>query len=262
MLLFYFTTIFCLGLILGSFANVCIHRIPRDQSVVLPRSHCPQCNTLIAWYDNIPVLSYFILSAKCRHCGTKISFQYPLIELLSGILFLLLAIKYPFDPAIFLYLYFAFVLLVISGIDFFWQIIPDFFSLSLIVVGIAASAFNPELGLNPKARILNSIIGMLTGGGILLIMGFLGQLVFKKEAMGGGDVKLLAGIGAILGWHKVLSTLMIASFFGSVIGISLIVSKRMSRKDYLPFGPYLAFAAYLNVFLPDPQYFLYLTLLR
>jgi leader peptidase (prepilin peptidase) / N-methyltransferase len=261
MFLFYLIVVFTFGLILGSFTNVCIHRIPRDQSVVLPRSHCPSCNNLIKWYDNIPVLSYLFLGAKCRACGAKISFQYPFIELLTAVSFLLLAVKFPFDPIVFLYFYLAFVLIVISGIDYFWQIIPDFFSISLIIVGILFSAFNPQLGPDPRSRILNSIFGFVIGGVVLLIMGYLGGLIFKKEAMGGGDIKLLAGIGAVLGWHKVLSTLIIASFFGSLVGITLILTKKISRKDYIPFGPFLAFAAYLNVFLPDPQYILTLIFL-
>jgi leader peptidase (prepilin peptidase) / N-methyltransferase len=261
MFIFYLIVVTIFGLILGSFANVCIYRIPRDQSVVLPRSHCTGCNNLIKWYDNIPLLSYFLLKAKCRVCGEKISFQYPLIEFITALTFLFVAVKYPFSPLILLYFYFAFVLIVISGVDFFWQIIPDFFSVSLIALGLLSSAFNPQLGPDPKTRLLNSLLGTLIGGGVLLLMGYLGQLVFKKEAMGGGDVKLLAGVGAMLGWHKALSTLVIASFFGSFIGITLILAKKMSRKDYIPFGPYLAFAAYLNVFLPDPSYIFNLMLL-
>jgi leader peptidase (prepilin peptidase) / N-methyltransferase len=256
MLFYYLFVVFFFGLILGSFANVCIHRIPRDESIIFPGSHCPSCNNLIAWYDNIPVLSYFVLRGKCRRCSAKISLQYPAVEFLTACMFLLVAIKFPFDPVIFLYLYFTFVLVVISGIDIFWQIIPDFFSLSLIAVGLASSAFNSQLGPDVKSRILNSLIGTLTGGGFLLVMGWLGELAFKKEAMGGGDVKLLAGVGALLGWHKALSTIIVASFLGSIIGITLILVRKLSRKDYIPFGPFIASAAYLNVFLPDPQYLL------
>lgn len=243
--------IFLLGLLLGSFANVCIYRIPRDESVVTPPSHCPICGNHIAWYDNVPVFSYLMLGAKCRACSAPISARYPLIELLTVVSFLIPALYFPVSLAMVVYLYYAFVLVVITVIDIEHFIIPDVFSLSLIVVGFAGSAVNYPLGETVMQRMGNSMAGILLGGGGLLAVGYLGEKILKKEAMGGGDIKLLAGIGAVLGWQRVLSTLFVASLFGSIAGIYLIVTKRMKRTEYLPFGPYLAVAAYLNLFLPS-----------
>lgn len=240
------------GLIIGSFINVCVYRIPRDESVVKPRSHCPSCGNLIRWFDNIPVFSYLLLGGKCRHCRTHISLQYPLIELLTGVLFLFIGMKFPFQPVLPLYLYFTFVLVVISGIDYSCQIIPDVFSYSLLAAGLLFSFLNASLGDTLPARLINASLGTLAGGGILWIIGFAAQKAIGQEAMGGGDIKLLAGIGAVIGWHKIFSTLFIGSLVASIVGLSLIAMKRMKRREYIPFGPFLAFASYINLFLPDP----------
>jgi leader peptidase (prepilin peptidase)/N-methyltransferase len=248
----YIIFIFAIGLAAGSFANVCIYRMPRDESVSVPRSHCPACNRTIAWYDNIPVLSFILLGGKCRHCGARISYQYPLIELLTGILFVLVALRFPVGPLVAAYLCMTFILVVVTVIDYYHQIIPDEFSYALIVLGILSSVFNASLGGNWLSRLLLSLAGIVVGGGILLFFGYLGKLVFHQEAMGGGDVKQLAGIGALLGWQKALSTLVLASILGSAVGLSLIFTKRMQRRDYLPFGPFLAAAAYASLFLPEP----------
>lgn len=243
-------TLFILGLLFGSFANVCIYRIPRDESVVSPPSHCPVCGNAISWFDNIPVISYLFLGAKCRHCSTPISARYPIIELATAVSFAIPAWYFPLTPGMAVYLYYAFVLVVITVIDIEHFIIPDVFSLSLIVVGFAGSAFNYPLGATVSQRLLNSLYGILLGGGGLLLVGYVAEKVLKKEAMGGGDIKLLAGIGAVLGWQRVFSTLFVASLLGSIVGIYLIATKRMKRTEYLPFGPYLAVAAYANLFLP------------
>jgi leader peptidase (prepilin peptidase)/N-methyltransferase len=244
--------VFMFGLIIGSFTNVCIYRIPRDLSIVKPRSSCPACGTLIRWYENIPVLSYVFLRGKCHSCGSRISLQYPLIELLTGVAFVLVAIRYPFQPLLVLYLAFTFVLIAISGIDYFTQIIPDVFSYSLVILGLLFSCINGSLGTSIVERILNSFFGVLLGGGILWGIGFAAEKAIGQEAMGGGDIKLLAGVGAILGWQKVLSTLFFGSLFASFLGLTLIAMKRMKKREYIPFGPFLAFASYMNMFMPDP----------
>ena len=248
-MILYLLFFFCLGLALGSFGNVCIYRIPRDESVCTPRSHCPSCNQPIRWYDNIPLLSFILLGRKCRGCGYPISWQYPLFELLSGLSFLLVAWRYAFQPVLPLYLFFTFVLIVVSGIDFFHQVIPDIFSLLLVLTGLGFSFFNAYLGDSWKLRFLHSFLGLIAGGGILLLVSSLGEKLLKKEVMGGGDVKLLAGIGAVMGIWQILPVLFLASLIGSIFGITLIVSRKMTRQDYLPFGPFLALAAYLSLFI-------------
>lgn len=246
--LFYF---FVIGLCAGSFANVCIHRIPRDESIVKPRSHCPSCNRFIRWYDNIPIASFISLGAKCRYCGTKISWQYPLIELITGLAFVSVAWQYAYLPYAAVYILFVFCLIVISGIDYFHQIIPDIFPLIIFILGVSFSFFNPQLGIEWKIRLFNSLLGAISGSGLLLALGYIGKKIFKQDAMGEGDIKLLCGIGALLGMQKTFSTLLIASFIGSVIGVTLIAAKRIQRKSYIPFGPFIAAGAYINLFLPN-----------
>ncbi len=250
-MILYLTFFLALGLVFGSFANVCISRIPKGESVVFPKSHCPKCNKLIKWYDNLPLLSYVILKAKCRACGEPISIQYPLVELITGCSFLALALNIK-DPALLaFYLLLTLVLIIISGIDFHVQIIPDSLSLPLIAAGLLVSPFNNSLGSGVVHRILNSFLGVLAGGGSLFLLGFFGEKIMKKEAMGGGDVKLLAGIGAVIGWSKIFSVLFVASLVGSVFGILLIMAKKIERTGYIPFGPFIAVSAYINLFLPD-----------
>ncbi|MCL2144948.1 MAG: prepilin peptidase [Endomicrobia bacterium] len=249
----YYVFFFLMGLTLGSFANVCIYRIPLDLSIVRPRSSCPRCKKQIEWYDNIPVLSYLILGGKCRYCKEKISPVYPIVEFITGVSFIVLFHFYGLSPALFLFCFLSFCLIVISGIDFYYQIIPDIFPLMLAAAGILFSFFNTTLGDTYLQRFLNSVIGLFSGGGSLLLIGLLGQFIFKKEAMGGGDVKLMAGVGAIIGWEKVLFSIFLASFLGSVAGLFLIFFKKVERRGYMPFGPFLAAASYLTLFLPAPS---------
>jgi leader peptidase (prepilin peptidase)/N-methyltransferase len=244
---------FIYGLCFGSFANVCIYRMPLDMSIMRPRSSCPKCKTQIKWYDNIPVLSFIVLGAKCRNCKAPLSIQYPLIELLGGVLFALLFYKYLFSFPFFLFVFMAFCLIVISGIDYYYQVIPDIFPLLLAAAGLLTSAFNDTLGVGFLDRFLNSLAGLLAGGGFLFVIGIIGKKIYKKEAMGGGDVKLMAGVGAIIGWEKVLFAIFIGAFLASAIGIILIFLNRLVRKGYMPFGPFLAAGSYLALFLPMPS---------
>lgn len=250
MIFAYFAFIFIIGLIFGSFANVCIYRIPRSESLLHPGSHCPACNTPIAWYDNVPVLSFLLLGRKCRACSAPISPRYPAVELVTGLAFLLVGIRYPFDPMLAVYLYFTFALIVISAIDLEYMEIPDLFTYSFIAIGLAVSFANPSLGEDIIPRFLNSLAGAVAGGGGLFLAGWIGAKIFKKEAMGGGDVKLLAGIGALLGLPRMFMALFIASLLGSIVGIYLISAGKMQRRQYLPFGPFLAMAGYAGLFLP------------
>jgi leader peptidase (prepilin peptidase)/N-methyltransferase len=250
-MLFYLSIIFIFGLLIGSFINVCVYRIPRDESIVKPRSHCPLCNRIIRWYDNIPLISYILLRGKCRHCGTPISLQYPLLELLTGCAFALVAWRFPLSFSLPVYLYCTFVLITISGIDFYHRIIPDFFSFSLIIIGLCFSPFNDQLGIEWKSRVVTSLIGAASGFSFLFLLGYIGGKIMHQEVMGGGDMKLLAGIGAVMGWSKIIPTIFLASLAGSIIGILLIATRKMGRREYIPFGPFLAVSAYVNLFLPD-----------
>jgi len=234
--------VFLFGAVVGSFLNVCIYRIPRDESIVFPASHCPECGTKIRAFDNIPILSYLLLRGSCRSCGTRISWQYPAVELLSALLTLFLFLKFLFSPTFFVLYLFCMALVVITFIDLEHQIIPDSISLPGIVVGFAASFFLPWLGW------LNSLIGIVAGGGSLLFVAFGYQLLTKKEGMGGGDIKLLAMMGAFLGWKAIPFIIFTSSLFGSVVGLTLMAVRKKDSQLPIPFGPFLAFGAVLFIF--------------
>jgi len=240
--LYYYVVSFVFGAVVGSFLNVCICRMPRDESVVSPPSHCPICNYRIRWYDNIPLVSYLLLRGKCRGCGAHISLQYPLVELLNGLLTLALFIK--FGPTLtFLVLFlFCSALVVITFIDLEHQIIPDEISLSGIVIGFVCSFFLPW------QTWINSLLGILLGGGSLLMVAYGYQWLTGKEGMGGGDIKLLAMMGAFLGWKSVLFIVFASSLIGSVVGVTMMLVQKKDSKLAIPFGPYLAFGAVLYIF--------------
>jgi len=231
-----------LGAIVGSFLNVCILRLPKEESIITPGSHCPHCKKPIAFYDNIPLVSYFILRGKCRHCKKKISLQYPIVEGITALSSLLLFIK--FGPSLPYLLYFAFVssLIVITGIDLSHQIIPDLISLQGIGVGLLGSLLFLPL------TFLNSLFGVLLGGGSLFLVATLYQWLFKREGMGGGDVKLLAMIGSFLGWKAVILTILIGSLIGSITGIVIILLRGKDFKYAIPFGPFLSLSAVISLF--------------
>lgn len=247
---------FIFGLCIGSFLNVCIYRLPESKSIVHPRSMCPNCGALIRFYDNIPILSYVALKGKCRHCETSISFRYPVIELMSGIFAVGVFLKYgiTFETAI----YYAFVaaLLVITFIDIDHQIIPDVITLPGIPIFFAASFALPEI------TAVESILGILIGGGSLFSVAWLYHLLTKKEGMGGGDIKLLAMMGAIIGWPGVLFTIFVASAVGTVSGMLLMLKNRKTMKLAIPFGPFLAIGATAYIFFGPQLIAWYFNLLR
>ncbi|MBK5276673.1 MAG: prepilin peptidase [Desulfuromonadales bacterium] len=231
-----------IGMLVGSFLNVCICRMPKNESVVFPPSHCPNCEYQIRWYDNIPVISYLLLKGKCRGCGTRISLQYPLVELLNGLLTLALFLRFGPTPEFLVLFLFCSALVVITFIDLEHQIIPDEISLSGIVIGFICSFF-----LQGHFW-LNSLLGILLGGGSLLFVAYAYQWLTGKEGMGGGDIKLLAMMGAFLGWKSIPFIIFCSSLVGSVIGISIMLVQKKDSKLAIPFGPYLAFSAVLYVF--------------
>jgi leader peptidase (prepilin peptidase)/N-methyltransferase len=243
---FFITSVCVISLVLGSFANVCIHRAPRGRSVAVPRSRCPKCHREIAWYDNIPVLSWCWLRARCRQCGEKISIRYPLVELLMVLLFLSVYFLSDSVSHLVFGLILTFVLIVISIIDLDWRIIPDIFSLGLLGIGIVVSPINEGLGDSGPVRAFASVAGAGVGFGSAWLMSVLGRRVFKREALGGGDVKLLAGVGAFLGWSGVLTSWFLGSVLGSTVFVGLKFRRKMEWGTYLPFGPFLAAGAWAH----------------
>lgn len=262
--LFDYFIVFFLGLEFGSFANVCIYRWPRNLSVMRPhRSRCPWCARDIAWYDNLPVLSFILLRARCRECRSPISLRYPVVELSVALLWLAgyaALQRSHVDPsriltaAIFFFL-FAAVVVFMTDID--WRIIPDEMSFGLIIVGLLASPWNGLLrGETFQGRLVEAALGVGAGAGMLLVVSEFGRRIFKKEAMGGGDVKLLAGIGAYLGWWGAVTTLMAASILGGVAAVGGLGFGYLRRHQYLPFGPFIVLAALamLAALLIDPSF--------
>ncbi len=228
---------------MGSFLNVCIWRLPEEKSIVHPRSHCPNCQKTIPWYDNIPLVSYFILRRRCRYCKSKISFRYFVVELLTASLFLFFYKKFGINPKFFIYSALFSSLIVATFIDFKYQIIPDVISVSGIILGIFLSLVFPQLHgrVSVLAALKDSLAGLLVGGLMIWLTGFFGKLVFKKEAMGFGDVKLMAMLGAFLGWKAVILTYFIAPFLGLVFGI---ISLLKTKSHYIPYGPFLSLASF------------------
>lgn len=238
----FYVFFFVLGAIFGSFGNVIIYRLPREESVVKPRSYCYSCKTPIKWYDNIPILSWFILRGKCRHCGAKFSFRYPLVEIITGVLF---AMSYHYAGIswnLLEYLIFIFGLVVCTFIDLDHMILPDEFTLSGIVIGLVGAA------LNPQREFLDAFFGVLMGGGFLWGMAYVYYLLTKNEGMGGGDIKLLAWIGALLGWKAIPFVIMSSAIIGSVVGLIAARQQKAGLKTVIPFGPYLALGAVIYLF--------------
>ncbi len=234
-----------LGLVIGSFLNVCIYRIPRDLSIVSPPSSCPNCKTPIKPWDNIPVVSYVVLAGKCRKCGERISFRYPLVELLNGIMYA--AVLLAFGSGWHLPLLFTFVsaMIVITFIDLDFQIIPDVITLPGMLIGLVSAYF---IFPDPFTRystvgLVNALIGLFAGGGFFYLMALL-----SRGGMGGGDVKMMAMVGAFTGWKGVFLTTLVGSLTGSIVGIALMVFKGRGRKSKIPFGPFLAAGSLVTLF--------------
>ncbi len=223
------------GLVVGSFLNVCIHRLPLRESVIWPSSRCPHCRAKLGALDNIPVLSYLMLRGRCRGCGQPISLQYPVVELVTGVVFAAAVLVFE-PPLLYVRLVFACAMIVLFMIDLEHRILPDVITLPGIVLGLLVSFFLP-----PGWR--DSALGIVLGGGALWLMGEIYFRVRGEEGMGFGDVKMLAMIGAFLGWKLMLLTLVLSSFMGSIVGAGMIASKRGDMKYALPFGTFLAAGA-------------------
>ena len=224
------------GALIGSFLNVCIYRLPRGKSIVWPASACPHCSRELFWYENIPIASFVALRGRCRTCAGPISVRYPLIEALTAAMFALAWWYY--GPGLLLVsrLVFGCALLVLFAIDLEHHLLPNAITLPGIIVGFAFSVFT-EPGW------LASLIGILVGGGILFLVAEAYYRVRREEGLGMGDVKMLAMVGAFIGWQLTLLTLMLASFSGTIIGLALIITKRGGMKYALPFGTFIALGA-------------------
>jgi leader peptidase (prepilin peptidase)/N-methyltransferase len=246
---------FVFGSVIGSFLNVCIYRIPAGESIVHPPSRCPACGSGIRWYQNVPVLSYLLLGGKCASCRTRISPRYPLVEALTGILFVLVFYHFGLQGATLVYWLFAAALVTITFIDLDHQIIPDVISLPGIVVGFLCSFAVPWISWN------DSLLGILAGGGSLYLVAVGYELLTKKEGMGGGDIKLLAMIGAFLGWKAILPIVFFSSLMGTLVGVPVMLIKKADSKLAIPFGPFLAAAALFYLFLGPALISWYLGLL-
>lgn len=244
-----------LGAVIGSFLNVCIVRLPRGKSIAWPGSHCPSCAHSIESYDNIPLVSYLWLGGRCRSCRAPISMRYPLVEAANALGYLTIVWSFGTGWTAALYALLFSSLVVVTGTDLSHKIIPNVITVPGTVIGLLGAATVLPVGL------LNAVLGMTIGSGILWLLAWVSPYVFGKEGMGGGDIKLLAMIGAFLGWKPALLTIMIGSLAGSVIGVSLIALRIMKRDDYIPFGPFLVLGALLSMFFAQPLFDWYQILL-
>jgi leader peptidase (prepilin peptidase)/N-methyltransferase len=232
---------FLFGAVIGSFLNVCIYRIPQGKSIIVPSSYCPRCKTPIHFYDNIPIVSFIILKGRCRACQTAISLRYPFVEFLMGLFSIMLLVRYGISALYLIYLTLFASLTLVSFIDLPHRIIPDVISVPGIFIGLAISLLHPQMSIK------DSLIGVLVGGGTLYIVASVYHMVAKREGMGGGDIKLMAMIGAFIGWKGVLFTILCSSFIGSVVGVVLILSSSADSKYAVPFGPFLSLGAVIYV---------------
>jgi len=266
------------GACVGSFLNVCIYRIPLDQSVITPRSHCMACGKIIPWYHNLPIVSYFILKGKCAECGAEFSFRYAFVELLTAGLFAVPCLQFPppglptafglvplasawMIPVMWLFLG---GLIIATFVDLDHTIIPDSVTWGGMVTGLALCALLPEMqGQTVWWRgLMMSGIGLAVGFGALQLVAVFGKLILKKDAMGFGDVKLMGAIGAFFGWEAAIFCLIGGSLAGAIIGLLLIASKRSKFGVGIPFGPYIALAGVAWVFWGPKLIELYLSMFR
>ncbi len=253
------------GLVIGSFLNVCIYRIPREESIIFPTSHCPNCGAGIRPYDNVPVLSYLWLRGKCRKCRAPISPQYPVVEMLCGGAFFLCASVWELQPPAFVNCAFLSVIIILVFIDYQHQILPDVLTIPGAIAGLVLSPFQEHgffldranLGLasllhpsNPSSALnwTGSILGAAVGGGILFLVAALYRAVRKQQGLGMGDIKMMAMVGAVMGWRLALLTIFAGSFVGSLVGVFLILFRGRNLQSKLAFGTFLGIGAAFSLF--------------
>ncbi len=229
-----------MGTVIGSFLSVCIYRLPRKESIIIPRSFCPICKEKIKLIDNIPILSYILLRGKCRYCESKISLRYLLVEILTGILYFILWRKYGLTIEMWIYLILISSLVVVTFIDIDYMIIPDVISLPLICVGVIMTFI--------RGDIVQFLVGGAIGGGILYLLAVISEWILHKEGMGCGDIKLATAIGLFIGWEGIIKCLFLACLIGAIVGVILIINGWKKRGEHIPFGPYLAIATIIVIF--------------
>jgi len=234
--------VFVFGTAVGSFLNVCIYRLPGSLSIIRPRSMCPRCQTQIASYDNIPIVSYLWLRGRCRHCGAAISLRYPVVEMAAGLFAVAVFNRHGLAVESILLYAFVAALLVVTFIDIDHQIIPDVITYPGIVVGFLSSLVLDHITYK------DSLLGIILGGGLLFLVASGYYFFTKKEGMGGGDIKLLAMIGAFLGWKAIIFTVFVGSAVGTVVGVAVALRTQRGRKMAVPFGPFLSLGALLFLF--------------
>lgn len=240
-------TVFAFGACIGSFLNVCIYRLPLKISVVTPPSSCPVCKEPIKFYDNVPIISYLILRGKCRKCGTTISAKYPAIEFLTGMMAVATWVYFDISGSAIVYFIFISSLIVITFIDIEYKIIPNVITLPGIPIALLAASF-----ILPEMTPLKAIIGILAGGGSLYAVALIYAFLTGKEGMGGGDIKLLAMIGALTGIKGVILTVLLSSISGTIAGIgTMILQRKKDLKLAIPFGPFLSIGAIIHLFFGD-----------
>ncbi len=237
-----FTWVVLFGLLLGSFANVVIYRVPLKLNIAWPNSYCPHCRHPILWRDNIPVLSWFLLRGKCRHCKQKISIRYPLVELMTGILGGCLYLRYGLSWNFIEVAILVWGLIVVTFIDWDHMLIPDVFTWPGIFIGLVGALLSPE------RKFLDALGGFAMGFGFLWAVAAIYLLLRKEEGMGGGDIKLMGWIGAVLGWGSIPFVILMSSVIGSGVGIIWAFKSKTGLKSTIPFGPYLALAALFYIF--------------
>ena len=230
--------IFILGLLIGSFLNLSINRIPNKESIAFMPIRCASCNTRLKFWDLIPVLSYIVYKGKCRHCLEKISVRYPIIELMNGLIYLYLYVKFGPSVEMVMYSILSSLLIVITLIDLYTQEIPEELNIFGLVIGIVFLLLNFSIG-----NLISSGLGLLLGGGLFLLIASV-----SGGAMGGGDIKLIGVLGFWFGWKLILVLSILSFIIGAIASLLLIALKMKSLKDYIPYGPFIAVAAMIIIF--------------
>ncbi|KAB3527590.1 prepilin peptidase [Alkaliphilus serpentinus] len=232
--------IFTIGLVIGSFLNVCIYRIPEEKSIVFPPSHCTQCKTSLKAIDLIPIISFIIYRGRCRYCGEKISLQYPIVESMNGLMYVLLFMKFGFSIEFLQYALLISGLIVIFMIDYYHQIIPDGLNIFIFVL---AMIFIGSKNLATHSFPLSNFLGLLVAGGFFLLIA-----VLTNGAMGGGDIKLMAALGFWFGLMEVILIIFLSFIIGGILSSMLVLLRMKGRKDYIPFGPFIVIATTIVTF--------------
>lgn len=253
--------VFVVGAIVGSFLNVVIHRYPREESIVHPRSRCPRCGAGIRWFDNVPIVSYLLLGARCRNCRVPISPRYPLVELANGLFYLAVFLRTGPTPAFLFTAAIISMTIVLIFIDFEIQILPDVIDLPGVAIGLLAAWMATGLtgDLLLAGDLLDSVLGAALGGGLLLAVAMTYKLLRGIDGMGLGDVKMMAMIGAVSGWRAVLAVLLVSTIAGTIVGLGIAAVRRSNLKFALPFGVFLGLGFLTILFFSD--YFTWLPIL-